>query len=335
MEKKKVTVRMLAKILGVSVSTVSKALNDSHEISDKTKRRILKNAKRYNYIPNRLAANLKFGKTNTIGVIIPSIQNNFFTQVLVGIEKEAAKNNYNIIISISDESFKKEVSSIEALSSGIVDGFIIAVAEGTQTKGVFDHFALAIEYDKPIVMFDRIIKEITCNKVIVDDYDAVYNVTNHLIRKGKKKIALASTIHNLSVGKSRIKGYKDAMKNTFNSVNDSLIIKATKKNIRTSIKELFLNNTVDAIIALDEETSLEVLKKSKAIGLQIPKQLSIVGYASEKIATNVSPALTTINQHGVEIGKTSTKLLIKKLTTNSKKNERIVIKSTINSRATD
>jgi len=334
LSKNNIRLKELAKILDVSISTISKALNDSHEISIKTKQRVHKYAKQYNYKPNKLATNLKSGKTKTIGIIIPSIQNYFFSQVLFGIERIITKSSYNIIISITNESYSKEVNTIKTLSNGVVDGFIVAVAEGTQIKQNFTHFEDALEDNKQIVMFDRVVKSINCDKVVVDDYQAVYNATKYIIEKNHKKIALVTTIENLSVGKLRIEGYKNAIKSSSQVIEESLIIKSSAETIENSIEKLLSNNAIDAIIALDEESSLAALKSAKKRKLQIPNELAIIGYASEKMAKNLTPELTTINQHGVKIGEAAAKMLLNKLKLNIKSIENVIIKSTLNKKMT-
>jgi len=210
--KKNITIKELSKILEVSISTVSKALNDSYEISDSTKERIKTAAKTYNYKPNKLAVNLKSGKTNTIGVVLPSIKNFFMSRVLRGIDSVIAKSNYNIIISITNESFDKEVQSVQTLSNGLVDAIIIAVSEETQIKKNFSHLSNLVG-DIPLLMVDRIVNSINCDKVLVDDYNAIFNAVNELIFEGKKSIALVSSINNLNVGKLRTKGYLAAIQN--------------------------------------------------------------------------------------------------------------------------
>ncbi len=329
-----ITLKKLAEKLGVSISTISKALNDSHEISDTTKIKIKELAKRYNYQPNKMALNLKFGKTNTIGVVLPSIQNFFFAQVLFGIENIIAKSDYNMIVSITNESLKKEVNNIKTLSNTVVDGFIIAVAEETQIKKSFSHLESVITNKKKLVLFDRVVESIKCDKVRINDLEAVYNATNMMIENGKKNIALVSTIHKLSVGALRTQGYMKSIKKNFNTIDESLIIECKSNLIEASLYRLLSTKKIDAIIALDEESSLFSLKTVKRIGYKIPDQIAIIGYAGEKMASNLSPELTTIDQHGVSIGEQAAKLMISKLDTNSKEIEEILIESTLNYRKT-
>lgn len=329
MEEKKITVKDLAKILSVSISTVSKALNDSHEISKETKRKIQEVAKQYNYTPNKLASSLKSGKTRTIGVIIPSIKNRFFARVLFGIDSIATKENYNIITCISNESFKKEVTNVQVLANGSIDGFIVALSEETQIKQDFNHFNEAILQGKPIVMFDRVTEMVDCDKVIVDDFEASYQATKHLINSNCKNIAVISIIDHLSVGKLRIEGYKKALNESFYKINPNLIVIADVSTLEDKVIKLFQNQKVNGVLAIDEDASLTVLKIAKSKAFKIPDELSIIGYANEKIATNITPTLTTINQHGVTIGESAAKILIGKLENNTTNFEKKIIKSTL------
>jgi len=313
MEKKKITIKELAKILGISVSTVSKSLNDSYEISEKTKLRVQKAAKKHSYKPNRLAVNLKSGKTKNIGVIIPNILNTFFTRVLYGIERIAASEDYNIITCFSRESYQKEVANIELLSNGSIDGLIVAIAEESQIKGDFEHFNEAISGGIPMVMFDRVTDVITCDKVVVDDFNNAFHATNHLMNLNCKQIALITTIDLLSVGKLRTKGYKNAMVNSSHNYDEKLVIKSNVDEVLQEILNLLDNEKIDGIFAIDEDASLAAIKAVKMKGYQIPNDISIIGYANEKIAKNLTPPLTTVNQHGITIGKSAAKLLIDRL----------------------
>ncbi|WP_339614228.1 LacI family DNA-binding transcriptional regulator [Winogradskyella sp. UBA3174] len=324
------TLKDLAKIAGVSISTVSKALNDSPEIGQKTKERIHDLANLYNYEPNNLAINLKRGKTKTIGVIVPSIQNNFFAKVIIGIEEVLNASNYNIIISITNESQEKEVAILKTLSNGVVDGFLVAVGEETQVNQHVDHFDYANKRNKPIVLFDRVIKSLDFDKVIVDDKAIVNSVVTSLIEQDKKAIALVSAIYNLSVGESRKEGYLDAIRGR----QDPTIVESSIENLEEELKKLLENTSIDAIVAADEDASLLSLKVARANGLKMPKDISILGFAPTKLAENVSPRLTTINQHGIEIGRKAAQLLVNKLEDNTLAPQRVIVNSTIVHRET-
>ena len=332
MKKSNITLKELSKILGVSISTISKALNDSPEISHETKIKVKELAELHKYQPNVLARNLKSGTTKTIAVVIPSVQNFFFAQVLYGIEQEIAKTDYNLVVSLTNESLEKESNNLNHFSNGIVDGFIVTASEETQIKKDYTHFTSALENKKPIVMFDRVVKDITCDKVIVDDKEAVYKATSHLIKSGRKKIALVSTISNLTVGKSRIAGYKQALKENNIDFLETFIVSSTEADIKKEVDSFLSNHKTDAIIALDIQSSLSSLKSVKEKGLDIPKDVAIIGYSSERTASHLTPELSTISQNGTDIGKTAAKLLIDRLKFPDKPFENIVIASKIDNR---
>jgi len=327
--KKNITIKELSKILEVSISTVSKALNDSYEISDSTKERIKTAAKTYNYKPNKLAVNLKSGKTNTIGVVLPSIKNFFMSRVLRGIDSVIAKSNYNIIISITNESFDKEVQSIQTLSNGLVDAIIIAVSEETQIKKDFSHLSNLVG-DIPLLMVDRIVNSINCDKVLVDDYNAIFNTVNELIFEGKKSIALVSSINNLNVGKLRTKGYLAAIENK----QEPIVIEGHEGYIESELSKLIESKKIDAIMALDQESSLAAFRIGKVKKVLNNKEVSIIGYASRVISEHLTPKLTTIDQHGKKVGITSAKLLLKRLDSTESEPESIIVNSTVQKRFT-
>ncbi len=313
MNKKKITVKELAQKLGVSISTVSKALNDSYEISEKTKRRVQKLAEKYNYKPNRIAVNLKSGKTRTIGVILPSILNNFFTTVLYGIERVTNERDYNIITCISNESYEKEVTNTQILSNGSIDGLIVAIAEETQIKKKFGHFQDCIEEGNPVVMFDRVTDSIACDKVVVDDFNDAYLATRHLIQMSRKNLALVSAIDFLGVGQLRVRGFEQAVQEYIGQVDPARILKTSVEDLEKGIEELLDRHRIDGFFAVDEDSSLAIEKVVKARGLRIPGQVAIIGYAGEKLAKNLSPSLTTVNQNGVRIGEEAARILIDRI----------------------
>jgi LacI family transcriptional regulator len=325
--KSKSTLKQIALELGVSVSTVSKALNDSTEIGLPTKIKIQEFAKLKNYKPNITAINLKNRSTRTIGVIIPNILNSFFAKVFSGIEKEAEKKKYNIITCISNESLEKEIHTMQMLSNSTVDGFILSVSEEAQKMQEFDHFKDIIKDGTPIVMFDRIANEVNCDKVIVDDYDSAINATQHLIDTGCKKIALFSSIDSLSVAKLRTKGYIEALKNNGIDIDENLILQTnTTGNFDAKTSDFFSKNKIDAIFALDEHTATSAIKLGLQNGYKIPEDLSIIGFADGVWSRRLSPSLSTVSQHGPEIGETAVRLLIEKL---ENKDEKYVHKTTI------
>ena len=312
--KRKITIKFIAKELSVSTSTVSKALNDSYEISDKTKKKIQDFAKLHNYKPNTLALNLQNKKTKTIGIILPSVLNHFFARVFSGIEKEALARGYNIITCITNESYKKEVNTMEMLSNGTIDGFIAAISEETLRKQKFDHFNQILKEDMPIVLYDRITDKIDCDKVIIDDLESAYNATKYLLNLNCKNIAFISTINSLTTGKLRAKGFEKAMKEHDKKIDKNLLIKLDKKtDLVDRLQKLFTNNKVDGIFTVDESSAAVAIQELHKKGLRVPEDVSIVGFTNGILSKHITPALTTVNQFGKLIGKTATQMLIERL----------------------
>jgi LacI family transcriptional regulator len=312
--KSKATLKQIAKELNVSVSTVSKALNDSPEISEQTKTKVKEYAKLKNYKPNVIGLNLKNRKTKTIGVIIPNILNSFFAKVFKGIEKLAEEKGYNVLTCISNESLEKEINTLEMLSNGTIDGFILSISEEAQKSNEFSHFNDIINEGTPIVMFDRVSDEVNCDKVVVDDFESSVNATQHLINSGCKKIALFSAIDNLSVGKLRAEGYLKAFENNNIKVNKEIIVLTeSEDDFDAKSKLLFAQNKIDAIFALDEHSSSSAIKLGLKNGYKIPENLSIIGFADGVWSRRFSPSLSTVSQHGPEIGEEAARLLIERL----------------------
>ena len=308
-----VTLKQLAKELNVSISTVSKALNNSEEIGEGTVKRVKELAELYNYKPNKVALSLKNNKTKTIGVLIPNILNRFLAKVLFGIEREANKNGYNIITCISNESLEKEKESLQLLANGSVDGFILSVAEETQIKNEIEHFKKTISQGLPIVMFDRVAHDVLCDKVIVDDFDATYNAAKNLIHERRKKIVFISNIDDLSVGKLRERGYNKAILE--NKSLEPLVLKIKKKDDhQKKIKSFFKKNKgIDAVIAADSSSGIIALNTAISLGLKVPKDISVIAFASKSDSNHTIPKLTTIRQHAKLIGTHAAQLLINRI----------------------
>ncbi|WP_372754242.1 LacI family DNA-binding transcriptional regulator [Mariniflexile sp.] len=308
-----VTLKQLAKELNVSISTVSKALNNSEEIGEETIKRVKELAELYHYKPNKVALSLKQNATKTIGVIIPDILNHFLAKVLFGIEREASKYGYNIITCISNESLEQEKESLRFLANGSVDGFILSLAEETQVKNEIDHFKRTISQGLPIVMFDRVAHDVLCDKVIVDDFDATYNATKTLFQEKRAKIAFITTLDGLSVGKLRERGYKKAIFDT--SGGEPLILKIKKKDDhQKKIMSFFKKNpTIDGVIAADSSSGIIAINTALKLGLKVPKNISVIGYASKSDSYHTIPQLTTIRQHAKEIGANAAQMLINRL----------------------
>ncbi|NCO62464.1 MAG: LacI family transcriptional regulator [Flavobacteriales bacterium] len=308
-----VTLKQLAKELNVSISTVSKALNNSDEIGEETVKRVKELAALYNYKPNKVALSLKQNKTKTIGVIIPNILNHFLAKVLFAIEREATEYGYNIITCISNESLEKEIKSLQLLANGSVDGFILAVSKETQMKNETAHFNKIINQGLPIVMFDRVANDVLCDKVIVDDFDATYNAAKMLIGEKRKHIAFMSTIDDLSLGKLREKGFLKAIDEEPRITGYVLKLAEKDDEQKKIMKFLKDNKMIDGVISADSSSGVIALNTALSYGLKVPKDISVMGFTSLTIANHCIPRLTTIRQHANDIGACVTKLLLNRL----------------------
>lgn len=310
--KHKITLKNIAKEFGVSISTVSKALKDSHEISQEVKERIQAYAKYYHYKPNSLALNLRNQKTKTIGIIIPEIVHHFFTTVITGIEKLANDMGYNVMICLSNESYEKEVLNMEMLANGVVDGIIVSVAKETEEKADYTHFNELINNGIPLVMFDRVVDEINCNKVIADDKGGAFLATDQLVRNGCKKIALITTPDYVTVGHERMEGYLQALASNKLEVKNDLIIKIDDKlNIEEQLQSMFKNDNIpDGIFAVNEIYAATVMKVAIDFGYCIPDDIEVIGFTDSLISEFTTPSITSVAQHGRSMGQKALELLL-------------------------
>jgi len=308
--KNKITLKELAKLLNVSVSTVSKALHDSPEISPKTAERVKELAKLHNYRPNPVAVNLKSSKSNTIGVIIPNIANSFFANVLSGIEARAQKAGLQVITYISDESLEREQQITEMLTSGFVDGVLIAISEETNHKKEYEHLFNLIDYSIPVVLYDRINFDFPVDKIGIDDEQTFEDATRLLQAKGIKKIGIAISIHHLGVGKLRITGYRNAL----NSREDFYIANSSKpKTLKEKIEKLLIKDKVEAILCADFESTMLVYRLAYEHGIRIPQDLKIIGFIQEEVARYLTPSISYVEQFPEKIGEEAVDLLVERI----------------------
>ena len=312
--KKKVTLKQIAKELDVSISTVSKSLRNSLEIGEETRLKVQAFAKFYHYKPNNIALSLKNRKTKTIGIIIPEIVHYFFSTVIDGIEHIANDNGYSVIICLSDDSFDKEVLNMEMLANGSIDGFIMSLSKETQFKGDFHHITEVISQGMPVVMFDRVTNDILCDKVIINDELAAYEAVQSLIDKGKKKIALVTTVDYVSVGKFRTDGYTKALRDNGLPFDENLIIKIENvDNCEITIIQLLEDKAFDAVFAVNELFAVTIIKMANKRGIKVPEDLAVIAFTDGIISKYSTPTITTVSQNGLEMGSVAAKMLIERL----------------------
>jgi len=311
---KRITIKQIAKALSVSISTVSKALNDSYEISEETKKKIQEYAKLHKYKPNTLALSLQNKKTKTIGILIPNILNYYFARVLRGIEKVANERGYNIVTCITNESYKKEVDTIEMLSNGTIDGFIACISLETLKNKNFDHFLNVLEEGTPIVLYDRVHKNINCDKVVTDNIKSAYKATRFLMRSECKNIALISTSEGLNINKFRVEGYLKALTKYGVVPNENIIIRQEGEDgLKERIKEMLDNNKVDGIFTVDEISGAITTQVINKRNIKIPEEISIIGFTNGILSRYSTPPLTSVNRFAHTTGESAANRLIDKI----------------------
>ncbi|WP_029033411.1 LacI family DNA-binding transcriptional regulator [Salinimicrobium terrae] len=321
--KTRITLKELAKLLNVSVSTVSKALNDSPEISPKTIERVKELAALHKYRPNPTAVNLKSSKSGTIGVLIPNIANSFFAKVLSGMEERAQREGLQLITYISNESHEREKQIAEMLTAGFVDGVLIAIAEETQRKKEFDHIKNIIQYDIPVVLYDRIDFDMPVDKVGINDRKVFYDATKDLQKKGLSKIGIATSIHHMGVGKARIEGYREALgdNHTFYLANS-----AKKESLKEKILKMLLEDKVEAVLGSDFDSTMLTYRLAYENNIRIPEDLKIIGFVRGGMAKYLTPSLSYVDQSPHKIGETAMEVLINRINRkNTGPKERITI----------
>lgn len=325
---KGVNLKKLAKELNVSVSTVSRALSDSYEISAETKEKVLNLAKKLNYQPNPYATSLRKQKSKTIAVIIPEIANNFFALAINGIEEIAQEKGYHVLIYLTHENHQKETAIVRQLS-GRVDGILMSMA--TETNDI-SHLTELKDKNIPIVFFDRICERISTVKVVTDDFESGYEATEHLIKQGCKKIAYLSVSLNLSIDQRRMEGYLKALKDYNVPLEQSQIVSCSNnddENYLTLKKLLESDGRPDGIFASIERLAIATYTVCQETGLSIPQDVKVVGFSNLQTAPLLNPPLTTITQPAFQIGKEAATALFGALKRNAAdlQDEKITLRS--------
>lgn len=304
-EKKRTTIYDIAKKLNVTPSSVSRALNNSNYVNEATKKLIIKTAEEMNYQRNSLASNLRRGQTKTLGVVVPKINQNFFANIIAGIEEASYHRGYNLIICQSNESYEKEVQSINTLINQHVDCIIISISVDTQN---YKHLENVINHHIPLIQFDRVAEELETLKVINDNEQASFEAVSHMIEKGYHRIALLEGPQNLAIFRQRKNGYLQALSKHHLPVIEELIIEnAWTKELgaEATRKLLSLAEPPDAIFASTSDFSaLGVLEVANSLNIKVPAELGICGYSNENFAEITSPSITTVDQFSIYMGKT-------------------------------
>ncbi len=307
-----VTIKDIARELGISPSTVSKALKNHPEISVVTKKKVNELAKKLDYKPNAIALSLRSSRTKTLGLVIPEIVHHFFSSVISGIEDVAYDAGYNVMIFQSNESFNREVFATTALMDARVEGILISLSRETRQ---YEHLSYVLNNGVPLVMFDRVCDEIITDKVTVDDFQGAYNAVNHLIRTGRRRIAHLAGPPGLRITDLRRNGYTEALRDNKMEIDRDLIIYCDNFN-QAQIRTKQLMNRIqppDGIFTVNDFTATGVIKSLHEMGIRIPEEISVIGFSNGLISQVTHPTLSTVDQHGYEMGQISVQLLLDRL----------------------
>lgn len=302
MKKGKATIHDIAEKLNITASTVSRALNDNPRISENTKKLVIKMAKQLNYQPNHIASALRSGKSKLIGVVVPTANRNFFSSVVRGIEEVANNLDYKVIISQSYDGYKKEVDTVEALLNARVDGIIASIAKNTEN---FDHFQKVLDKGIPLVLFDRITNELEVSQVVIDDYLGAYQVVDHLIKGGCKKIVHFTSPKKINIYKDRMRGYEDALKDHGISFDPELI---EESNMQLEDGRNCMENIIqkgisfDAVFSSSDYAAMGAMQVLKEKGFTIPEQVMLAGFGNEPFTSFTDPPITTVDQKSIPMG---------------------------------
>lgn len=308
---KKVTILDIAKELNITFSTVARALKDHPAISATTKEAVKEAAQRLNYRQNKLASSLRSGKTNIIGVIIPSIELNFFSSVVHGIEKVMNENGYTVLLYQSNELFDQEAKGIDSFLQSRVDGIIASIA--METKDLV-HFQEIKKKNVPLLLFDRTNKELSVPSVKIDDFKGGFLATEHLIKKGYKRIVHITTQQSINIFTDRLNGYKEALK-FYNLPLDEDQIYYGKVSIdsgREAINQfLKTKKEFDAVFAVEDFTALGAIQQLKELEIKVPEEVGVIGFANESFGQYITPSLSSIDQQTTKMGEEVAKLFLK------------------------
>jgi LacI family transcriptional regulator len=310
---KEVTIYDIARETGVSSATVSRSLKDHPSISGKVKKKIKEKAESMGYRANTFASNLRTKKTYTLGVIVPRLDSNFMSTTLAGIEKVANECGYNLIISQSFETQKKEVANTITLFNSRVDGLIVSLASDTTSMS---HFTRFLDKKIPILFFDRVCDDLDCINIVIDNFKMGYEVTKHLLEQGCKKIMHITGNQNRNVYLDRFRGYKSALEE-FNLPFNAEMVKVTNLSIEDGIniahQIIKSDNRPDGIFIANDACASGCMTTLKANGIRIPEDIAVAGFNNDPISQLVEPKLTTVNYPGLEMGEMVAKLIINHL----------------------
>lgn len=313
MKKKVTTLKMLAQTLNLSISTVSRALNDHPDISDKTKDKVKRLSQSMNYVPNIFAKGFRTHKSNIIGVIVPSITHYFTTTIIRGILEEASLQGYRVIISESNNDINKQTEMLNTMIQFGVDGVLMSLSKMTRDIDSI----LKIMHTLPLILFDKVSNKIPCTQVVINEEEAGYKAVEHLINIGKKRIAIIKESEFSYNSENRFAGYLRALKEHHLPIDEKIILTVDDISLiqgkRMANVLMSLKEKPDAIFAITDSAAIGVIKTLKKRNIKIPEEVAVVGFSNSINSTIIEPMLTTVDQPGQKIGATSVKYLIEEL----------------------
>lgn len=307
---KHVTIKDVAKALNVSISTISRAFNDKYDIHPDTKNMILEKAKEMGYSPNPIAQRLTQHKSSLIGVVVPEFVNAFFPKIIMAIQRVMDENGYQVLIMSSEESAGKELKNIRTLEKDMVDGLIISLTQETRDVSYFQHL---LNKNIPIVQFNRVSQKLATPKIILDDTTSASYATEHLVQQGYRRIYHLSGPNNLIISHNRIKGFTETLKKYGLSATENKIIEAgifieDGKKIATRLIE---NGDIpEALFCFNDPVAIGAMEVFKAHNFRIPEDIAFMGFTESRIATHLTPALSSVEQPTDEFGKIAARSLL-------------------------
>lgn len=308
---KSITIKDIARDLGVSASTVSRALQNHPDISEETRRLVHAYAKEHNYRPNMMASNLRTAKNTTLGLLIPSTTHYFYASVLKGVEQVAQETGYSIIIALSEEDTEHEKQALRALISARVAGVLACASKNTHS---FDHLNEVIREDIPLVLFDRRCP-VACDQVVSDDYSGAFRAVEYLIQTGARRIACYTSPLRVQTAAERFRGYREALQKYNIEFDPQLILECdNRSDAQVMTPDFFASVGVpDAVVAVNDATAAGILQAAKILDIAVPERMQICGFSNDIIARHTDPMLSTVQQHGKQIGQVAMRMLIERM----------------------
>jgi LacI family transcriptional regulator len=312
MKGNQVTIKDIARELGISVSTVSRAIKDHPDISPATKKQVKELVEKLRYRPNTVALSLRSKKSNNIAVVVPAIVHHFFSSVISGIEEVALEAGYNVMLFQSNELYEREVQIADSLSAHLVDGVLVSLSKHS-TK--FGHLKKIMDEGLPLVFFDRACEMMEADKVVVDDFNGAFQAVEYLIKTGCRRIAHYGAPQHLQIGYQRKRGYISALESHGMVPDEQIMVQCDTMDeaVKVTSRLMKLNDPPDAIFAVNDLTAAGAIQALKQMRFRIPEDVSVIGFTDGLVARVTDPPLTSVSQHGFELGEKAMTMLLRRI----------------------